>query len=61
MTRSGLISVNINNSLAWAHPIVQEWFLEKFGSATEPQKQGWPLIRSGCNTLIGVLIPIPML
>ena len=52
MTHSGLISVNINNSLAWAHPIVQEWFLEKFGSATEPQKQGWPFIRSGCNTLI---------
>ena len=39
-------------SLAWAHPIVREWFLAKFGSATEPQEQGWPQILAGRSTLI---------
>src|SRR5437868_12017656 len=40
------------DSLAWAHPVVREWFLEKFGSATEPQEQGWPHILAGEATLI---------
>jgi ATP-dependent Lhr-like helicase len=44
--------VNINNNLAWAHPLVQQWFLEQFGSPTEPQIQGWPQILAGTNTLI---------
>ena len=39
-------------SLAWAHPLVQEWFASKFGSATEPQEQGWPPILAGKSTLI---------
>ena len=39
-------------SLAWAHPLVAEWFLEKFGSPTEPQEQGWPEILAGRTTLI---------
>ena len=39
-------------ALAWAHPVVQEWFLTKFGSATEPQEQGWPAILRGETTLI---------
>jgi ATP-dependent helicase Lhr and Lhr-like helicase len=39
-------------ALAWAHPIVQEWFLTKFGSATEPQIAGWPAILRGDPTLI---------
>jgi len=38
--------------LAWAHPIVQEWFLTKFGSPTEPQIAGWPAILRGEATLI---------
>jgi len=38
--------------LAWAHPIVQEWFLTKFGSPTEPQIHGWPAILRGDPTLI---------
>jgi ATP-dependent Lhr-like helicase len=42
----------INASLAWAHPVVQEWFLTKFGSATEPQIAGWPAILRGQPTLI---------
>jgi ATP-dependent helicase Lhr and Lhr-like helicase len=39
-------------ALAWAHPIVREWFLTKFGSATEPQIAGWPAILRGEPTLI---------
>ena len=38
--------------LEWAHPIVRDWFLERFGSATEPQEQGWPHILAGRTTLI---------
>src|ERR1700735_700364 len=40
------------SALAWAHPVVQEWFLTKFGSATEPQEEGWPAILRGETTLI---------
>jgi ATP-dependent Lhr-like helicase len=39
-------------SLAWAHPLVAEWFVAKFGSPTEPQEQGWPEILAGRTTLI---------
>jgi ATP-dependent Lhr-like helicase len=39
-------------SLAWAHPITAEWFLQKFGSPTEPQTHGWPSILAGDATLI---------
>ncbi|MGB7134489.1 MAG: DEAD/DEAH box helicase [Acidobacteriaceae bacterium] len=31
-------------SLAWAHPLVREWFVRRFGTPTEPQEQGWPRI-----------------
>ncbi|KTD25686.1 helicase, DEAD/DEAH box family [Legionella lansingensis] len=41
-----------SDSLAWAHPLVREWFINKFTAATEPQKQGWPHILSGNTTLI---------
>src|SRR4051812_34853385 len=34
------------------HPIVQVWFEQKFGSATEPQQRGWPAIQKGEHTLI---------
>src|ERR1700685_3274160 len=27
-------------ALAWAHPLVAEWFVRKFGTPTEPQEQG---------------------
>jgi ATP-dependent Lhr-like helicase len=40
------------DALAWAHPVVQEWFLAKFGSPTEPQIAGWPAILRGEPTLI---------
>ncbi|HEY6306758.1 MAG TPA: DEAD/DEAH box helicase [Candidatus Angelobacter sp.] len=42
----------ILESLAWAHPLVQEWFVGKFGTPTEPQEQGWPHILAGKTTLI---------
>ncbi len=40
------------SSLAWAHPLVQEWFVERFGTPTEPQEQGWPHILARRTTLI---------
>jgi ATP-dependent Lhr-like helicase len=36
----------------WAHPLVAEWFMAKFGTPTEPQEQGWPHILAGRTTLI---------
>ena len=39
-------------SLEWAHPLVREWFVAKFGTPTEPQEQGWPHILAGKDTLI---------
>jgi ATP-dependent Lhr-like helicase len=38
--------------LTWAHPLVAEWFISKFGQPTEPQIQGWPAILAGKHTLI---------
>jgi ATP-dependent helicase Lhr and Lhr-like helicase len=42
----------IPESLRWAHPVVQEWFVRRFGTPTEPQEQGWPHILAGKPTLI---------
>ena len=39
-------------ALRWAHPVVQEWFTGRFGHPTEPQLEGWPLIRDGRAVLI---------
>ncbi|HEY1731239.1 MAG TPA: DEAD/DEAH box helicase [Terriglobales bacterium] len=39
-------------SLRWAHPLVAEWFVKRFGTPTEPQEQGWPQILAGRTTLI---------
>src|SRR4030088_3432471 len=39
-------------SLAWAHPLVRDWFVQKFGTPTEPQEQGWPHILARRTTLI---------
>src|SRR3979409_702733 len=46
------MSAVISPALAWAHPIVQEWFTDRFGTPTEPQEQGWPEILNGRTTLI---------
>lgn len=40
------------SSLAWAHPLIQAWFIDKFGAPTEPQIQGWPSILANQSTLI---------
>jgi ATP-dependent Lhr-like helicase len=42
----------VSTALAWAHPVVQEWFLSRFGTPTEPQEAGWPHIVAGRPTLI---------
>ncbi|HEX9295325.1 MAG TPA: DEAD/DEAH box helicase, partial [Polyangiaceae bacterium] len=34
------------------HPAVQAWFSERLGEPTAPQREGWPSIRAGRNTLI---------
>src|SRR6201993_1826053 len=39
-------------ALAWAHPLVREWFIQRFGTPTEPQEQGWPHILADRTTLI---------
>jgi ATP-dependent helicase Lhr and Lhr-like helicase len=40
------------SELSWAHPIVQEWFVDRFSTPTEPQIHGWPSILDGKPTLI---------
>ena len=45
-------AATIHEALAWAHPVVQEWFTAKFGSPTDPQISGWPAILRGEPTLI---------
>jgi ATP-dependent Lhr-like helicase len=49
---SSLPSSSLPASIAWAHPLVGEWFVGKFGTPTEPQEQGWPQILAGRTTLI---------
>lgn len=46
------MSSHQKDSLAFAHPLVRDWFVDKFGAPTEPQEQGWPPILAGKTTLI---------
>ncbi len=43
---------NASFDLDWAHPLVRDWFVGRFGTPTEPQVQGWPHILAGEATLI---------
>jgi len=43
---------SLPSSLAWAHPLVTDWFVRRFGTPTEPQELGWPHIVAGRTTLI---------
>jgi ATP-dependent Lhr-like helicase len=52
MSAAPVVDVEPCADLAWAHPVVAEWFLTRFGSATEPQLAGWPPILRGDTTLI---------
>src|SRR5687767_14654362 len=38
--------------LADFHPTLARWFRERLGEPTQPQREGWPLIRAGRHTLI---------
>ena len=38
--------------LATLDPLVRQWFAEKFATATEPQRLGWPKIQAGRDVLI---------
>ncbi|HET7204972.1 MAG TPA: DEAD/DEAH box helicase [Terriglobales bacterium] len=49
---SSLPLASVPAALGWAHPLVQEWFVQRFHTPTEPQEQGWPHILSGRTTLI---------
>jgi ATP-dependent Lhr-like helicase len=43
---------SVPSPLGWAHPLVRDWFVQRFGTPTEPQEQGWPHILAGHTTLI---------
>src|SRR5215813_8217678 len=45
------LSIGVSG-LEWAHPLVRDWFVGRFGTPTEPQEQGWPHILKGETTLI---------
>ena len=45
-------SPTISFGLEWAHPLVRDWFVSRFGTPTEPQQEGWPSILAGQTTLI---------
>ena len=34
------------------HPLIREWFDQRFPEPTEPQRRGWPKIRAGRDVLI---------
>src|SRR5688500_7314514 len=39
-------------SIECFHPAIRRWIERRFGEPTEPQRQGWPHIRTGRHTLI---------
>jgi len=51
-SRYNIAMSSLPASLAWAHPLVSEWFVRRFATPTEPQEQGWPHILAGHTTLI---------
>jgi ATP-dependent helicase Lhr and Lhr-like helicase len=40
------------SALTGFDPLIQRWFGERFGSPTDPQALGWPLIAAGHDTLV---------
>ncbi len=40
------------NPLARFHPIVRQWFTDRLGEPSAPQRAGWPAIAQGDDTLI---------
>ena len=51
MNEATSVSTPLHN-LEWAHPLVRDWFVSRFGTPTEPQLEGWPRILAGQTTLI---------
>lgn len=47
-----LVEAYSDPAFEFLHPIVREWFAERFGSPTPAQREGWPAIASGQHTLI---------
>jgi len=45
-------SLEAPSGLEWAHPLVRDWFIRRFGTPTEPQIEGWPHILARKSTLI---------
>src|SRR5258707_2630510 len=41
----------MNEALNGFHPLVRDWFTGRNWTPTEPQIQGWPLIRAGHDVL----------
>jgi ATP-dependent Lhr-like helicase len=52
METQNILDVARSGGLAWAHPLVRKWFLEKFRTPTEPQERGWPPILENKSALI---------
>src|SRR2546426_954378 len=42
----------ISSGLEWAHPLVRDWFVSRFGTPTEPQQEGLPHILARQTALI---------
>lgn len=42
----------MNDALSGFHPLVRDWFAARSWNPTEPQIEGWPLIREGHDVLI---------
>lgn len=52
MYNNCIMHYKTHKSLHWPHPLIQEWFTNKFVQPTEPQVKGWPAILAGQTTLI---------
>src|SRR6202166_900334 len=52
MAMRTILDASERDVLAWAHRLVRTWFLDKFGTPTEPQEQGWPHILENKSALI---------
>src|SRR5271168_722938 len=48
----GVESQGAPRGLEWAHPLIRDWFVGRFGTPTEPQELGWPPILERKTTLI---------
>src|SRR5207302_9023460 len=46
------VAPTLASGLEWAHPLVRDWFVSRFDTPTEPQREGWLHILAGKTTLI---------